>query len=95
MRSLSDDDDADSVSNGMQDDNLSVDGNSILLLLSLFTINMGRLGNSSWDEDDHNMKKQKTDIFDDDEDSVSNEEEGDNMSDDGISIIKFININYH
>ena len=113
MSSLSDDDDADSVSNGMQDDNLSVDGNSILLLLllSLFTINMGRLGNSSWDEDDHNMKKQKTDIFDDDEvsdsneekgvnmsddeDSDSNEEKGVNMSDDGISIIKFININYH
>ena len=112
MSSLSDDDDADSVSNGMQDDNLSVDGNSILLLLlSLFTINMGRLGNSSWDEDDHNMKKQKTDIIDDDEvsdsneekgvnmsddvDSDSNEEMGVNMSDDGISIIKFININYH
>ena len=94
MRSLSDDDDADSVSNGMQDDNLSVGGNSILLL-SLFTINMGRLGNSSWDEDDHNMKKQKTDIFDDDEVSDSNEEKGVNMSDDGISIIKFININYH
>ena len=92
MRSLSDDDDADSVSNGM---NLSVDGNSILLLLSLFTISMGRSGNSSSDEDDHNMKKQKTDIFDDDEVSDSNEEKGVNMSDDGISIIKFININYH
>ena len=60
---------------------------------------MGRLGNSFWDEDDPKMKKQKinqnSDIFDDDEDSVSNEEKGGNMSDDGISIIKFININYH
>ena len=94
MRSLSDDDDADSVSNGMQDDNLSVDGNSILLLLlSLFTINMGRLGNSSYEVSDSNEEKGVN--MSDDEDSDSNEEKGVNMSDDGISIIKFININYH
>ena len=95
MRSLSDDDDADSVSNGMQDDNLSVDGNSILLLLllSLFTINMGRLRNSSYEVSDSNEEKGVN--MSDDEDSDSNEEKGVNMSDDGISIIKFININYH
>ena len=71
----------------MQDDNLSVDGNIVVLfLLSLIIINMGRLGNSFWYEDDVKLKKQKLNR-NDGEGSVSNEDEDDNMLDEGIIII--------